>query len=96
MVKYLSSFSSILKDYCENSTLAGLSYIADSSYHLSERLFWLACVILSWIGSTYLILQFMESYYSNSVSMGVISMRPTDYIKFPSAGKFNKIIKNIF
>ena len=82
----LSHFLAILKDYCLNSSLAGLSYIADRRYHYSERLFWFGCVILSWIGSIHLILNFMDSYYNNSVSMGVVSLRPTDEIMFPSIG----------
>lgn len=79
-------FLAILKDYCLNSSLAGLSYIADRRYHFTERLFWLGCVILSWIGSIYLIRNFMDSYYNNSVSMGVVSLRPTDEVLFPSVG----------
>lgn len=86
MVKFGQHFFSILKDYCLNSSLAGLSYIADRRYHFSERLFWLACVILSWIGSIHLIMDFMDSYYNNSVSMGVVALRPTDVVAFPSAG----------
>lgn len=86
MVRFCSHLLAILKDYCLNSSLAGLSYIADRRYHMSERLFWLACVILSWIGSIHLILNFMDSYYNNSVSMGVVSLRPTDSVAFPSAG----------
>lgn len=86
MKKICSHFRTILKDYCLNSSLAGLSYIADDRYHLTERLFWLACVILSWIGSFNLIMTFMDSYVNNSVSMGVISLRPIDEVAFPSAG----------
>lgn len=86
MVKICQHFLAILKDYCLNSSLAGLSYIADRRYHFSERLFWFACVIFSWIGSIHLIMDFMESYYNNSVSMGVVSLRPTDVVAFPSAG----------
>lgn len=86
MVKFGVLFSSTMRDYCQNSTLAGLSYVSDRHYHPSERIFWFACVMLSWIGSIFLIFNFMESYYANSVSMGVVSLRPTDTIAFPSAG----------
>ena len=86
MVKLCTNFREILKDYCLNSSLAGLSYIVDRRYHFTERLFWLGCVILSWIGSIHLILDFMDSYYNNSVSMGVVSLRPFDEVNFPSAG----------
>lgn len=86
MVKICNRFIAVLKDYCQNSSLAGLSYIANRRYHYSERLFWLACVILSWVGSINLIIKFMDSYYNNSVSMGVVSLRPTDVVSFPSVG----------
>lgn len=87
MVKFIfSNFSATLKEYCLNCSLAGLSYVADSRYHVTERLFWLVCVILSCFGSTYLILTYIDSYFNNSVSMGVVSLRPTDIIAFPSAG----------
>ncbi|CAO1403050.1 unnamed protein product [Diamesa serratosioi] len=74
----------ICKDYCLNSSLAGLCYIADHRYHFTERIFWLFCVILSWIGSIYLIMNFMDSYYHNSISMGVQSLLPTETSNFPS------------
>jgi acid-sensing ion channel, other len=86
MKAFFAHFLAILKDYCMNSSLAGLSYIADRRYHFTERIFWLGCVILSWIGSIDLIVNFMNSYYHNSVSMGVISLRPMDEVMFPSAG----------
>lgn len=76
----------VVKDYCLNSSLAGLRYIADGQYHFTERLFWLACVILSWWGSYNLIAEYMDSYFTNSVSMGVKSMAPKDTSQFPSAG----------
>lgn len=86
MVRFFSHFSTTLKEYCFNSSLAGLSYVADSRYHLSERIFWLVCIILSWIGSAFLIIDFIDTYFNNSVSMGVVSLHPTDTLSFPSAG----------
>lgn len=86
MKKFSVHFRAILKDYCFNSSLAGLRYIADRRYHFTERIFWLGCVILSWIGSIHLIVNFMNSYYHNSVSMGVVSLRPMDEVLFPSVG----------
>ena len=82
---FCSHSMAIFKDYCLNSSLAGLSYIADRKYHFTERFFWLICVILSWIGSIHLIMNFMDSYYHNSVSMGVESLLPTETSSFPSA-----------
>lgn len=86
MVRICSSLWAILKDYCKNSSLAGLRYVADNRYHYTERLFWLGCIILSWIGSINLIMNYMDSFYSNSVSMGVVSLRPADSVGFPSLG----------
>lgn len=86
MVNICKSFITVLKDYCHNSSLAGLSYIADRRYHFSERFFWLVCVILSWVGSINLISKYMDSFNNNSVSMGVVSLKPTDVVLFPSAG----------
>lgn len=86
MVNIFRRFHSIFKEYCLNCSLAGVCYIADSRYHVSERLFWVVCVILSWFGSYNLITNFMESYYKNLVSIGVISLLPTDTVNFPSIG----------
>lgn len=85
-MKIFSYLRQTLKDYCSYSSLAGLRYIADSRYHYTERLFWLACVILSWIGSAFLILNYMNTYINNSVSMVVKSISPTDILTFPSVG----------
>ena len=85
-MRIISYLGGVLKEYCQYSSLAGLSYIADNSYHFTERIFWLACVILSWIGSAYLIVDYMDSYVNNSVSMGVVSLQPIDTLQFPSAG----------
>lgn len=79
------NLKTIFKDYCLNSSLAGLSYVADRKYHYTERLFWFFCVLLSWIGSIFLIMNFMDSYYNNSVSMGVQSLLQTAKTNFPSA-----------
>ena len=36
--------------YCNNSTVAGLSYIADSTHYVLDRLLWLiAVVIFAWL-----------------------------------------------
>lgn len=86
MVNPFPNFARILKEYCLNSSLSGLSYVADNRYHLSERIFWLACVILSWVGSIHLILNYLDSFNNNSVSMGVKSLLPTEEVTFPSAG----------
>lgn len=85
-MRIISYLGGVLKEYCQYSSLAGLSYIADNSYHYTERIFWLACVILSWIGSAYLIVDYMDTYVTNSVSMGVVSLQPIDTLQFPSAG----------
>jgi amiloride-sensitive sodium channel len=86
MVRFFSKFSLVLKEYCMNSSLAGLSYVADSSLHYSERIFWLVCIIASWVGSAFLIIQYVDSFFHNSVSMSVMSLHPSETLSFPSAG----------
>lgn len=82
----LRVFVEIFEDYCLNSSLAGMRYLVERRYHFTERIFWLLCVILSWIGSTKLILLFIDDYIYNSVSMGVITVGPKDTVDFPSIG----------
>ncbi|CRK97191.1 CLUMA_CG010588, isoform A [Clunio marinus] len=86
MANIFKKFRFILKDYCLNCSLAGWRYIADSQYHISERIFWLICVIISWIGSFDLILKYMNSFNNSAVSMGVVSLRPNEVLNFPSIG----------
>lgn len=76
----------ILVDYCSNCSLAGLGYIASKKYHYTERLFWLGCVMLSWTGSYYLILSYMETFRNNPVSMVIENIHAREKIHFPSVG----------
>lgn len=85
-MKLFQVFVEIFEDYCLNSSLAGMRYLVERRYHFSERIFWFLCVILSWIGSTHLILLFIDDYIYNSVSMGVVSIGPKDTVDFPSIG----------
>jgi acid-sensing ion channel, other len=85
-MKLFRLFVEIFEDYCLNSSLAGMRYLVERKYHVSERIFWLICVIMSWVGSTKLILLFIDDYINNSVSMGVISLGPTESVNFPSIG----------
>lgn len=85
-MKLLRLFVEIFEDYCVNSSLAGMRYLVERKYHVSERIFWIICVIMSWVGSTKLILLFIDDYINNSVSMGVVSVGPRETVDFPTIG----------
>nr|XP_019558124.2 sodium channel protein Nach-like [Aedes albopictus] len=82
----LSVWYKILKDYCRNCSLVGLGYIASRKYHYTERLFWLGCVMLSWTGSYYLIVSYMDTFRNNAVSMVIENVHARERINFPSLG----------
>lgn len=75
-----------LTDYCSNSTLSSLSYLVDSRFHYTERLFWVFCIILSLIASYFLIDQTMIDYKENSVSLTIENFKVHDVSYFPSIG----------
>ncbi|CAD7092413.1 unnamed protein product [Hermetia illucens] len=67
--KPFRKITAILKDYCLNSSLAGVKYIADDRYHPGERLFWLICVLASSFGSYYLISEYHYEFESGAMSI---------------------------
>ncbi|XP_049303037.1 pickpocket protein 19 [Bactrocera dorsalis] len=73
-----------LRDYCANCSLAGISYIANNKLHISERVFWLFCFILSAFGSYKLISTFERDFEQSAVSIVFESLTPYDKIYFPS------------
>ncbi|XP_054745844.1 pickpocket protein 19 [Anastrepha obliqua] len=73
-----------LRDYCANCSLAGISYIANNKLHISERVFWLLCVILSAYGSYTLISTFQRDLELFAVSIVYESLSPYDKYYFPS------------
>ncbi|XP_069964204.1 sodium channel protein Nach [Bactrocera oleae] len=73
-----------LRDYCANCSLAGISYIANNKLHISERVFWLFCFIISAYGSYKLISTFERDFELSAVSIVFESLTPYDKIYFPS------------
>ncbi|GLH05353.1 Sodium channel protein Nach [Gryllus bimaculatus] len=58
----------LLLDYCDFSSFHGLRFIADERRHWTERLFWLACCLLSWYGSILLIRASWDAFQNNAIS----------------------------
>lgn len=77
-------FQHVLTDYCLNSSISGLAYVADARYHYTERLFWLGCLLFSMAGSYHFIMDTMESFEADTISMVVESLQPNDRTAFPS------------
>lgn len=65
------TFKKLFKDYLMNSTFHGFKFIADNSYHISERLFWLICIIISWTASAMLISASIDQFENNAISFVV-------------------------
>lgn len=65
------AFKELLKDYFMNSTFHGFKFIVDNTYHISERIFWLACLIISWIASSMLISASLNQFRNNAISFVV-------------------------
>lgn len=65
---------SIFKEYMLQSSLHGAKYVVDSErYSKYERFFWLFCIILSWIGSVFLINASLKAFNNNAISFVVES-----------------------
>jgi Amiloride-sensitive sodium channel len=48
------------------SSLHGAKYVVDSEkYSRYERIFWTICLILSWIGSVFLIMASLDAFNNN-------------------------------
>ncbi|KAJ0176656.1 hypothetical protein K1T71_007835 [Dendrolimus kikuchii] len=78
------SCKNLVKDYCSNSTFAGIHFIADDTKHWTERLVWLALVILSWCGSVLLMVSAWEAFISNPISFGVDTVYKDWETKLPA------------
>lgn len=67
----MGRFNEILKEYMANSSLHGVRFIIDEKIHFVERMFWLICVIISWIASALLILSAIDAFQHNAISFVV-------------------------
>ena len=61
------SFGKLVKifyDFCRDSTIHGLSKVADTSQHVTARIAWLITIVLSFYCASYIIYQ---SFNGNSI-----------------------------
>ncbi|XP_058059902.1 pickpocket protein 28 [Anopheles bellator] len=77
-------FAAMVKEYLVNSTFHGVKFIADDSYHAAERIFWLACVIVSWVGSAFLIDASLEAFQTSAISFVVETSYRDWNTRFPA------------
>ncbi|XP_014294534.1 sodium channel protein Nach isoform X1 [Halyomorpha halys] len=73
-----------VKIYFANGSLHGLRFIAEEGRHWSERLLWMSLCILSWIGSTLLIMASWDAFQNNAVSFVVETTYLHVNTSFPS------------
>jgi acid-sensing ion channel, other len=74
----------IFQEYMTASTLHGAKYVMDEKFNRFERLFWVACIILSWIGSIALIKSSITAFENNAISFVVESSYRDWSTQFPS------------
>lgn len=74
----------ILKEYMENSSLHGVKFLIDDKISIAERLFWLFAIVLSWIGSAFLIMSAVDAFQHNAISFVVESSYRDWTTNFPS------------
>lgn len=58
----------LVKEYMLNSTLHGAKFIADDDNSPAERIFWLICVVASWIASGMLISASLGNAHFNQIN----------------------------
>ncbi|XP_070495297.1 sodium channel protein Nach [Chironomus tepperi] len=64
----------IFQEYMLQSSLHGAKYVVDKEkYSFYERIFWTVCIILSWVGSVFLILASLDAFNNNAISFVVES-----------------------
>uniref|UniRef100_A0A182K920 Sodium channel protein Nach n=1 Tax=Anopheles christyi TaxID=43041 RepID=A0A182K920_9DIPT len=81
------AFYRILVDYCTNASLAGIGYIFNRRYHVTERLFWFGCSLIAWIVAVQLIRSYMELFRKDTVSIAVENIDTrAEPIVFPAVG----------
>jgi acid-sensing ion channel, other len=76
---------SIFQEYMLQSSLHGAKYVVDkNNYSRYERVFWLMCIILSWVGSVFLIRASLDAFKNNAISFVVESSYLDWNTDFPS------------
>lgn len=74
----------ILKEFMENSSLHGVKFLIDEKISFMERMFWLASIVLSWIGSGFLIASALDAFHHNAISFVVETSYRDWTTHFPS------------
>lgn len=75
----------IFKEYMLQSSLHGAKYVVDSDkYSRYERVFWAICIILSWVGSVFLIKASLNAFNNNAISFVVESSYLNWDTEFPA------------
>lgn len=74
----------ILKEYMENSSLHGVKFLIDDKISFIERLFWLISIILSWVGSGFLVMSALDAFHHNAISFVVETSYRDWATHFPS------------
>ncbi|XP_037903312.1 sodium channel protein Nach [Hermetia illucens] len=74
----------LVKEYMLNSTLHGAKFIADDDNSPAERIFWLICVVASWIASGMLISASLDAFRNNAISFVVESSYRDWKTNFPA------------
>lgn len=75
---------SIISTYILNSSFHGFRFLVEKERHWSEKLFWLICCMLSWLGTSMLIRANWDDYQNNAIQF----VAETSYLdwdtQFPS------------
>ncbi|XP_034249187.1 sodium channel protein Nach [Thrips palmi] len=62
-----------VRDFLNNTSLHGLRFVAQKERHWTERVFWLACCLVSWVSSGWLMLASWDAFQNNAISFVVES-----------------------
>lgn len=80
----MGHLNGILKEYMENSSLHGVKFLIDENISFVERLFWLFAIILSWVGSCFLIMSALDAFHHHAISFVVETSYRDWTTNFPS------------
>lgn len=60
----------MFKEYMLQSSFHGAKYVVDTKrYNIYERVFWAFCIVLSWVGSVFLIRASLDAFNNNGKLM---------------------------
>ena len=85
VISWQSDTMGIFQEYMLQSSLHGAKYVVDSDkYSRYERVFWAICIIISWVGSVFLIKASLDAFNNNAISFVVESSYRDWDTDFPS------------